>query len=399
MILGPNIYYKCPACGAYIYTSSILSCNTLGRRYYSDGQKFDSMISGEPDLIKCGGCGTIVKFNQLEKIEYKNSTEKTITSLNARTIAGNHIVVETYKFDNLSIDDLYKALSIFADEKVSIRLKIWRSYNDGIRHLLDMYHHADDILKSSNCKYIDTERYKDNCYALLTLLDANNRDERMLMAELNRNLGNFEECLKLIPKSKIEVPISLKEIFTCPIHAQEFIVPLEQILARECRKGNRYTVLINNYYKELVFEAEQKEQARINEEMRDPRWKICSNGHCFENIHSQCIWCGESKVVDRLDKDVEVQHKLLYIGKQDGHYILTSDADIPFKEERVRKIIVDYYQNKYLYFHLDGKNPNPFHHNCIELDGGIISGSLLRALCENIVNGEYSSIALTPFIK
>lgn len=63
---------------------------------------------------------------------------------------------------------------------------------------------------------------------------------------------------------------------------------VESILALECEKGNRNTVRIDNYYEILEGnakrEAERKEEERINEEMKDPRWKICPNGHCYENI-------------------------------------------------------------------------------------------------------------------
>lgn len=63
---------------------------------------------------------------------------------------------------------------------------------------------------------------------------------------------------------------------------------IEGILVLECEKGNRRTVRVDNYFEIMVArakqEAERKEKERINEEMKDPRWKICPNGHCFENI-------------------------------------------------------------------------------------------------------------------
>lgn len=132
----------------------------------------------------------------------------------------------------------------------------------------------------------------------------------------------------------------------------------------ECKKGNRRTVRIDNYFEFMLAkakqEAERKKKERINEEMKDPRWKICPNGHCYENIRKECIWCGETNVVGRMDKDVCLQHKELYVGKQVGKYILTSDANIPGREEQIREIIVDYYQEYLFIFTWTGKIPIHF---------------------------------------
>lgn len=146
-------------------------------------------------------------------------------------------------------------------------------------------------------------------------------------------------------------------------------------------------------------EAERMEQERINEEMKDPRWKICPTGHCYENIRKECLWCGKDKVVGRLDKDVSLQHKELYVGKQNGHYILSSDASIPMQEERIRKITIDYYQDKFVYFRMDGKNPHPFYFNTIRLNQGCIKGRTLTKLCEDILVGKYDYVDLSLYIE
>lgn len=133
--------------------------------------------------------------------------------------------------------------------------------------------------------------------------------------------------------------------------------------------------------------------------MKDPRWKICPNGHCYENIRKECPWCGKDNVVGRLDKDVSLQHKELYVGKQNGHYILTPDASIPMQEDRIRKITIDYYQDKFVYFHMDGKNLHPFYFNTIRLNQGCIKGRTLTKLCEDILVGKYNYVDLSSYIE
>ena len=356
-MLELHAFYKCPTCGGYLYSSSLHCGNTIGAKFYSDGKMFDPMWPEFPDFTKCKECGTIIMLSRLE------------------WFLGSALELGFYECQPLTIGDLYRALDIFPEEELSIRLHIWRLYNDKFRYHADL-RPGDRIAIDS---IIDTDEYQNNCVALLGLLNRNNPDERILLAELNRNLGNFTECLDLIPVSKRNDRV-------------------EKILVLECGKGNRYTICIDDYYKNLEAQAEKKEQERINEEMKDPRWKICPNGHCYENIRKNCIWCGDDNVVGRLKKDIILQHRELYVGKQNGHYILTSDASIPLQEERIRKITIDYYQDKFIYFHMDGKNPHPFCFNTIKLNQGSIKGRTLTKLCEDILISKCNSVDLSSYI-
>lgn len=411
MQLGPDLFYKCPTCGACLYTHSLLSGNTIGARVYSDGKTYAPMLPEYPNLTKCGGCGTIVMLKRLKPLSdetprqpqeqevklslwkklknivcqtksEKEELPKTETSQNDEIIAKNH----SYECEHLGIADLYKALALFPEDELYIRLKIWRAYNDKCRYDEDeLFVMCDKFnIDHINCKFLDSKEYQSNCYALLNLLNKDNKNERLIIAEINRNLGNFTQCIDLILESDRE--------------GRE-----EKILLLECEKGNRNTVRVDNYYAILEAKAKQKaerkEQERINEEMKDSRWKICPNGHCYENIRKECPWCGKDKVVGRLDKDVTLQHKELYVGKQNGHYILSSDASIPMQEERIRKITIDYYQDKFVYFRMDGKNPHPFYFNTIRLNQGCIKGRTLTKLCEDILVGKYDYVDLSLYIE
>lgn len=386
MQLGPDKYYKCPNCGAYLYTHTLLSGNTFGAREYSDGKMVAPMLPEYPNLTKCGGCGTIVMLKLLkpfsDETPHQPQQQEVELSLWGKL---KNIVCRTkknrsYECEHLGIADLYKALALFPEDELYIRLKIWRAYNDKCRYD-ELFVMCDKFnIDHINCKFLDSKEYQSNCLALLNLLNKDNREERILLAELYRNLGNFKECMALIPESA-----------------------RNSYMGIECERGNRYTVRIDNYYEILEAkakqEAERKEQERINEEMKDPRWKICPNGHCYENIRKECLWCGKDKVVGRLDKDVSLQHKELYVGKQNGHYILSSDASIPMQEDRIRKITIDYYQDKFIYFRMDGKNPHPFYFNTIRLNQGCIKGRTLTKFCEDILVGKYDCVDISSYIE
>lgn len=397
------VFYKCPVCGSIFFEKiEGWRSHVHIQAIYSDGKEVSDWcnpLERDPlELTKCSKCGTVFSLNLLKKIEeislnYLNgydSDDFRISHLNNslnsnigedekkkihKTLKIIDRCCESFKNEQirckyLDIDDLYKSLDSFPEEELVIRLRIWRKYND--------YYRKDVISFRSNIDPLDSAEYQSNCKALLDLLDRGNIEEVLLLAEINRNLGNFEECLNLISNLEFE-------------ERGRFRQELKEILIRECTKGNRRTVRTDNYFEILEEEAERKEQERINEEMKDPRWKVCPNGHCFENIRKECIWCGEKTVVDRLDKDIDLQHKELYVGKQNGHYILTTNASIPMQNESIRKITVDYYKDKFVYFHLDGKNPNPFYFNAV--NG--ISGRVLTKCCEAIVSEQSDSIDLS----
>lgn len=434
MQLGPDKYYKCPNCGAYLYTHTILSGNTFGAREYSDGKMVAPMLPEYPNLTKCGECGTIVMLKQLEPLSDETSRQPKEQQIKLSLLGKlKNIVCRTkseaekrqkcevlqddetrtlnrsHECKHLGIEDLYKALAFFPEDELYIRLKIWRAYNDEYRYCEDELLVMRDKfnIERDNFKYLDSTEYQSNCLALLSLLNQNNPKERILLAELYRNLGNFKECMELIHGAARNGSTERIHTVECNRHGRFSALfvdySVERILALECEKGNRNTVRIDNYYEILEGnakrEAERKEQERINEEMKDPRWKICPNGHCYENIRKECPWCGKDNVVGRLDKDVSLQHKELYVGKQNGHYILSSDASIPMQEERIRKITIDYYQDKFVYFRMDGKNPHPFYFNTIRLNQGCIKGRTLTKLCEDILVGKYNYVDLSSYIE
>jgi hypothetical protein len=139
-----------------------------------------------------------------------------------------------------------------------------------------------------------------------------------------------------------------------------------------------------------INDSRQDESEQING--KSEKWYVCPNGHC--NEFSTCRWCGKSEVISRLEKDVPIFHKILYIGKIDGQYILTEDENIENKEENTRKIVVDYYSDYIFYFHMDGKNPHPFYGNTITLNDLSITGRKLTKMCEEIIDNKQKDMIL-----
>ena len=182
MIPGPIYVYECPNCGNPIKMDSLTSGNTFGEKIFSDGKSIDFMLPDEPDLTKCKQCDTMFWLSKLKEI---GSYRWDIPSAD---------YLKWQSADNaafLEIEDYFKALEIgLAENEIDelfIRQQIWWTYNDRIRDKQAIFNDEDDEI-----------RWEQNVKNLIKLLDETNVNHIIMLAEMNRNLGNFEACIKII---------------------------------------------------------------------------------------------------------------------------------------------------------------------------------------------------------
>ena len=102
-------------------------------------------------------------------------------------------------------------------EELYIRKRIWWSFNDRLRKGGKLF------------RFVNEEvRWKENIDRLLELLDIEQVDQKIMVAELHRNLGDFERCLELINGIEDAELEWLKDGFK-----------------RECNNKNRDVYLLN----------------------------------------------------------------------------------------------------------------------------------------------------------
>jgi len=131
-------------------------------------------------LTKCKKCNNIFWLNKLKEIgtvefdDYKNPMRK-----NADLI------------ESLKIDGCFKAIDTGIaeneQEEFFIRQLIWRLYNDRVRKGENQFIGVDDEIM-----------WRENCYKLISLLDSADLDQRIMIAELKRNSGDFDGCLEIL---------------------------------------------------------------------------------------------------------------------------------------------------------------------------------------------------------
>lgn len=180
MIPGPNLVYKCPNCGNFLINGSLMSGNTFGAVLYSDGKRVAPMLPEFPDLTKCKKCNTFFWLSKIKVFEKEDWFDIDNSQWEG---------VDSAEF--LEIEDYFNAINQGAfenkDEELLIRQRIWWSYNDRIRDGLDIFNDKSDEL-----------RWTENIQILKTLLDPSDINQRIMIAEINRNIGDFETCIKII---------------------------------------------------------------------------------------------------------------------------------------------------------------------------------------------------------
>lgn len=186
MTPGPIYVYECPYCGNLLKNWSIRSGNTSASKFYSDGKVIAPMLREFPNLTKCKSCDKIFWLSKIEEIgTYEWDENENLEWENASMA------------EFLNIYDYFKALesNVGENEKevLWIRKRIWWAFNDRLRE-------GEKIFNMES----DEELWLQNCKALIALFDLNMVSDKIMIAELYRNIGDFESSFKLL--NEIDAP-------------------------------------------------------------------------------------------------------------------------------------------------------------------------------------------------
>jgi hypothetical protein len=171
---------------------SLLSGNTFGAKQFSDGKQVARMLPEFPNLTKCKKCNTIFWLNKLKEIgSYRWGEEN---SKWAKADSAEFLTIEEYFIA------ITKGVAENKGEELFIRQHLWWVYNDRIRN-------GQKIFNDKN----DEMRWKKNLIELLNLLNRQNIfrrilnlpnksavNDKIMKAEIYRNLGDFENCIRII---------------------------------------------------------------------------------------------------------------------------------------------------------------------------------------------------------
>ena len=190
MLPAPAKLYKCPHCGKTKPMLSLMSGNTFGGELWSDGRAIYPMLPKISTIQKCANCG---RYSLLNK--WKDTWE-----------TSNESFGETGDLTYTEAKEAYIELSASTSdtsELSTISISFVQAYNDQFRRprLRKAYYenkHIDSI--SGVFSTPDDEDIHLAIMATKQAIDTldDSDDSRLLKAELLRELGRWDEAMKLL---------------------------------------------------------------------------------------------------------------------------------------------------------------------------------------------------------
>jgi hypothetical protein len=178
MMPGPTLIKQCSECSGLIKEYTIMSGNTIGATFWTDGKCDAEMLPDQPSVVKCPYCQKLLWIDDLKNIEQE------MTSKNK----------QVYKKAKDYLSPLFsdfaselKKNNLTKDQEIYLRIRSWWAGNDTRR-------------KPKNKPDLsDAER--DNLMALEKLLDLSKDNDRIMIAEIKRELGLFEDAEQVLSES------------------------------------------------------------------------------------------------------------------------------------------------------------------------------------------------------
>jgi hypothetical protein len=148
-----------------------VSGNTIGTVLFTDGKRHAPMFPDHPQFVKCPVCGGLFWVEDATEVDSGFDAAKGKQQVMAPT--GQELLV------------YLAGASLPKEKEVYLRFRAWWAANDAWRGVPDS-------------KPAFSKEQVKNLKALSALLDESEPGERILKAEIARELGNFEECLLLL---------------------------------------------------------------------------------------------------------------------------------------------------------------------------------------------------------
>lgn len=173
MLLGNPLTVYCPQCNTPHMQMSLISGNTFGGVFWSDGCSLTPMLPDIPLFTRCVSCRCIFSLKRCEQEESERE--------------------EAYDFPPVTQPDtegLEEALATKVyqteQEEIYLRVRLWWAMNKRPFQTGETMAHSMD------------EKYLKNARKLIQLLGMNKEENLLTIAELHRNTGEFDACIKAL---------------------------------------------------------------------------------------------------------------------------------------------------------------------------------------------------------
>ena len=200
MLIGPDLIKQCSHCNNHFLEPTLESCNNIGAIYWTDGRSYMPMSPETPALVKCPHCGHILWLDDAPVLAKKWSSEQSSECINAPYYQGLN---EQEYLATAQINTDYWIVRL-------CRVRAWWAANDRFR--------VDKGEVPSSPLSEESRQNKESLYTLLSKGSPKKRlsvrkigiflgllrrprtdvEDRLMRAELARELGRFEEAKRLL---------------------------------------------------------------------------------------------------------------------------------------------------------------------------------------------------------
>jgi hypothetical protein len=183
MILGPGEIINCPSCNETFLKQDLISGNTIGGMYFSDGKNHFPMFPEYPQFVCCEMCHSFFWLKDIPSKELpgRNGMEEP---------AGEDLPYISWP----SAEEFTEAirLNYFRndEEEVYLRMHLWWDLNNKYR----------GGRKGEEVEH--TILFEDNLKELIRLKQSAKPGDFLMLAEMHRELGLFEQALELLKNVK-----------------------------------------------------------------------------------------------------------------------------------------------------------------------------------------------------
>ena len=179
MMPGESNYRRCPSCDGLLIERTLISGNTIGARFWTDGKMEAPMLPQYPALVRCAHCDALLWLPEAQEFRPPQPLPMFQTAPGARDPKA------PTEADYL--EAIASGLAPGAEREKYCRVHAWHASNDARRDL-----------KSKSAAGELPIQTADNMKLLFAMLDRSAPEQRMLRAELARELGRFAEALDLL---------------------------------------------------------------------------------------------------------------------------------------------------------------------------------------------------------
>jgi hypothetical protein len=203
LLPGPDIVLACPHCEKPVRRVTFASGNNLGAVYWSDGKMVAPMWPDLVNVTRCPVCNEIFWVEEAKKLgqidEYWKRSDPPDAAIRWE---------EAPRITHVDAGGLVSAIAATppdrADRMQWLRIRLWHALNDPRRGTTQN--------RSPALEEALQELFLPNLEELVPLLDDNEPRERLMKAEALREMGRFEEALRLLLGIEAELESQARQI-------------------------------------------------------------------------------------------------------------------------------------------------------------------------------------------